>query len=83
MIGLLLMQISMSVSDMVLAFISALLLYLLIESPFRKIFKELLLPKRDPVKQNAAEETSHHNGVVPVEGCDRNRVHPKVEDSRL
>ncbi|XP_076267311.1 nose resistant to fluoxetine protein 6-like isoform X2 [Rhynchophorus ferrugineus] len=42
--------ISLSLSDIVLAFITALCLYLMIEAPLRKIFKELLNPKREPKK---------------------------------
>ncbi|XP_050305781.1 nose resistant to fluoxetine protein 6-like [Anthonomus grandis grandis] len=48
--------VSLSASDMVLAFVAALALYLMIEAPFRKIFKELLNPKREPKGSKSALE---------------------------
>ncbi|KAF7280195.1 hypothetical protein GWI33_006300 [Rhynchophorus ferrugineus] len=68
--------ISLSLSDIVLAFITALCLYLMIEAPLRKIFKELLNPKREPkkpktdVEEAAAtenpESTAHYDNPAFV-----------------
>lgn len=40
-------QFSLALSDMVLAFATALALYLMIEAPFRKVFRELMFPSKD------------------------------------
>ncbi|KAL1514039.1 hypothetical protein ABEB36_003363 [Hypothenemus hampei] len=71
--------ISLSMSDMVLAFICALALYLTIEAPFRKIFKELLMPKRQP-KSHKVEEVHTGNRV---NHNNNNNVATGVQDSRL
>lgn len=76
-------QISLAVSDMVLSFLSALVLYLCIEAPLRNIFKELLMPSRSaPVvkspKEIIEEESVMENNIV------RNMVHYEKETtSRL
>ncbi|XP_066262600.1 nose resistant to fluoxetine protein 6-like [Euwallacea similis] len=84
--------ISLAASDMVMAFICALALYLMIEAPFRKIFKELLMPKRE-AKSEKLEESNQHNGsaitVSTLDSCDISRVpnhhhnNSSVEDSKL
>ncbi|CAG9764783.1 unnamed protein product [Ceutorhynchus assimilis] len=84
--------ISLSASDMVLAFICALALYLMIEAPFRKIFKELLNSKREPKGPKRVEEATQINGVAVISdtenGVIRNRNNNNnntvnMQDSRL
>ncbi|XP_030745923.1 nose resistant to fluoxetine protein 6-like [Sitophilus oryzae] len=87
--------ISLSFSDMVLAFLSALCLYLMIEAPFRKIFKELLMPKREPKKPKHQNEISEsgtttlrdsaiENGIIYRNNHAYNGNNVNVEaDSRL
>jgi len=75
---------------MVMAFVCALALYLLIEAPFRKIFKELLMPKREPnIQQKRVQEDHQPNGsaitITTIDGSDlvRNQHNNSVEDSKL
>lgn len=80
---------------MVMAFVCALALYLMIEAPFRKIFKELLMPKREPINihQKRVQEDCQPNGsaftITTIDGSDvvRNQHNNistnSVEDSKL
>ncbi|CAH1163713.1 unnamed protein product [Phaedon cochleariae] len=61
---------SLSFSDMVLSFVTALGLFLLIEAPFRKVFRELIMPSREPPRKitttdlpSAGEEEMINNNV--------------------
>ncbi|KAK9880602.1 hypothetical protein WA026_011841 [Henosepilachna vigintioctopunctata] len=58
--------VSLALSDMVLSFISALILYLAIEAPLRNIFKELLMPSRPITNTETAieEEVDVKSNVV-------------------
>lgn len=50
----------LSFSDMVLSFVSALCLFLMIEAPFRKVFKQLIMPSR-----------THHPKTATVAGTEQ------------
>ncbi|XP_044746794.1 nose resistant to fluoxetine protein 6-like [Coccinella septempunctata] len=75
--------ISLALSDMILSFLSAFVLYLCIEAPLRNIFKELLMPNKSPQttrtpKEIIEEEPVMENNIV------RNMVHYEKETtSRL
>ncbi|CAH1112393.1 unnamed protein product [Psylliodes chrysocephalus] len=62
--------ISLALSDIVLSFSTALVLYLIIEAPFRKIFRELIMPtKSTPAKvttqrPSVEENMINHNNNV-------------------
>lgn len=52
-------------ADTVLAFLSAIALYLLVEAPFRKIFRHLLMPNRVSPPQTKVESRENvSNGVT-------------------
>ncbi|KAL3287100.1 hypothetical protein HHI36_001584 [Cryptolaemus montrouzieri] len=72
--------ISSALSDMVLAFISALVLYLAIEAPLRNIFKELLYPSRPPT---AGKETIEGEPVIEDDVVKRMVHNSKEITSRL
>lgn len=54
---------TLSFSDMILAFVSSLCLYLMIEAPFRKIFRELLMPSRPANTKQTTDQPNHNNNV--------------------
>lgn len=80
---------------MVMAFVCALALYLMIEAPFRKIFKELLMPKREPnTHQKRFQEDHQPKGsaltiTTSIDGSDvvtnqhNNITNNSVENSKL
>lgn len=56
-----------------LAFSTALVLYLGVESPFRKIFKQLLMPARKhvaPAQPTAVPETALRESIINNGDCD-------------
>lgn len=65
---------SLSFSDMILAFVSSLCLYLMIEAPVRKIFKELLMPTRGTHAKEVTELSANNNN---------NTITNNYPDSRL
>ncbi|CAH1982992.1 unnamed protein product [Acanthoscelides obtectus] len=72
--------ISLSLSDMVLAFSSALGLFLTIEAPFRKIFKELLMTPKE--KDGKSTTGRMHSGDNMINN-NNTSVNNNHEDSRL
>ncbi|KAG5894540.1 hypothetical protein JTB14_026828 [Gonioctena quinquepunctata] len=71
--------ISLSLGDMVLSFTTALCLFLMIEAPFRKIFKELMIPSRDtlPLKTSTLEQQTSEEHMMT------NNNNINCQDSRL
>ncbi|CAG9862563.1 unnamed protein product [Phyllotreta striolata] len=68
--------ISLGLSDIVLAFTTALALYLMIEAPFRKLFREIMMPSRNsPVKVPTGRLSVDENMI--------NHNNNVQEDSRL
>ncbi|XP_050499016.1 nose resistant to fluoxetine protein 6-like isoform X1 [Diabrotica virgifera virgifera] len=55
--------ISLALSDIVLAFVTALVLYLLIEAPFRKVFREIMMPSKDKSPKPKNNNGERHNSV--------------------
>ncbi|RZB84906.1 nose resistant to fluoxetine protein 6-like, partial [Asbolus verrucosus] len=53
--------ISLSLSDMVLSFAAALGLYLIVEAPFRKLFREMLMPNKVSPPRQTTEPTMREN----------------------
>ncbi|XP_044263796.1 nose resistant to fluoxetine protein 6-like [Tribolium madens] len=57
--------ICLSVGDTLLSFLAAIALYLLVEAPFRKIFRQLLMPNRvSPPETKAESRENVSNGVT-------------------
>lgn len=70
-----LFQITYAFGDIVLAFTSALFLYLGIEAPLRKIFKELLMPSSSHNNKNKppSTETNTEQNVTHNNNNNRNQ----------
>ncbi|KAJ8954784.1 hypothetical protein NQ318_014895 [Aromia moschata] len=67
---------ALSLSDMVLSFLTALCLYLMIEAPFRRIFRVLLFPSRESPPKTVTENSTVAENMI------NNNNHPQ-QDSRL
>ncbi|CAH0550691.1 unnamed protein product [Brassicogethes aeneus] len=66
--------ISLALSDIVLAFVFGLLLYLMIEAPSRKIFREIMMPRR---ATNNLKVSQHNTN------SENSNMNNKTSDSRL
>ncbi|KAJ8979723.1 hypothetical protein NQ317_015547 [Molorchus minor] len=69
--------ISLSLGDMVWAFVAALGLYILIEAPFRKVFRELMFPTREVPPKTVADTLVEENNMI------NNNNNINCQDSRL
>ncbi|CAG9830113.1 unnamed protein product [Diabrotica balteata] len=56
-------RISLALSDIVLAFITALVLYLLVEAPFRKVLREIMMPSKDKTPKPKNNNGERHHSV--------------------
>ncbi|XP_018579714.2 nose resistant to fluoxetine protein 6-like [Anoplophora glabripennis] len=71
---------ALAVADAVLAFVAALVLYLMIEAPFRKIFRELMFPSKDSTPKVVAEHPTMEENMI---NNNNNNNNNNCQDSRL
>lgn len=73
-----LLQLALALADTVLAFTAALVLYLTIEAPFRKIFRELMFPSKEITPKITAEHPTVEENMI-----NNNNNNNNCQDSRL
>lgn len=57
---------TLALGDMVFSFMLALMLYLMVETPFRKMFRVLMTPKRQEGKEDVKEGVNVERTVINV-----------------
>ncbi|XP_057651864.1 nose resistant to fluoxetine protein 6-like [Diorhabda carinulata] len=72
---------SLALSDIILSFITAVVLYLLVEAPFRKVFREIMMPSKNT--QMKPKNNVTHNNPSAEENMIITNNNNNVQDSRL